>query len=174
MPGEDPSALVEFAVIEMPSSDTEVRSWEASFPGRSGTAHFEIIMEVRAPQSSEEFAFTRGSFRASEGSKADDLLLALARAHHSSRHEKGAPRVGAVNFVTALMGRELSRGRGSDVIAGEFTSNPKGPWIVAKIFLPPDDAEIFVALNPSAGMGLFVPKDDEYWRDLEPVLASVL
>jgi hypothetical protein len=174
MPGDDPAALVEFAIVEASAPDVAARRWEARFAGPSGTARFDIDLELRAPESRAEFAFTRGSFRARDGSKAEDLLSALAQAHHVARLAARTPRVAAVSFVTAILGRELSRGRGTDVLAGEFTSNPKGPWIVAKLFLPPEDAEIFVAVNPSAGVGLFVPKDDEYWRDLEPVLASVL
>jgi hypothetical protein len=174
MPGDDPAPLVEFAVVEVSTSGAGARRWAATFAGRSGTARFDIDMELRAPEPGDQFAFTRGSFRAREGSTAEDLVSALARAHHAVRYAKSTPRVAAVSFITAILGRELSRGSGADVLAGEFTSNPKGPWIVAKLFLPPEDAEIIVALNPPAGVGLFVPKDDEYWRDLEPVLASVL
>ena len=174
MPGENPDALVEFSATERPSADASLRTWEARFVGRSGTAHFDIVVEVRAAPAAEAFSSTRGSFRARDDSRPGDLLRALARAHHGSRRAKATGRVRAVSFEAALLGLALSRRRGPDVVAGEFTSNPPGPWIVAKIFLPPEDAEIFVALNTSAGVGLFVPKDDEYWPDLEPVLASVL
>jgi hypothetical protein len=58
-------------------------------------------------------------------------------------------------------------------LAGEFTSRPAGPWIVTKVFFPAEAAELFIAINPSANIGLFVPKDDENWKALEPVLALV-
>jgi hypothetical protein len=173
MPGDDPAALVEFSCVETANRDASARSWEATFPGRSGTAHFDIVMEVRAPRPGDQHAFTKGSFRARQDSKPDDLLKALARAHHATRRVRNEPRARDVSFSTAILGMALSRGRGTDILAGEFTSKPQGPWIVAKIFLPPADAEIFVAVDPSARVGLFLPKDDEYWGDLEPVLASV-
>jgi hypothetical protein len=35
-------------------------------------------------------------------------------------------------------------------------------------------ADLYLALNPSAGVGLFISRYDENWRELEPVLESVL
>jgi hypothetical protein len=174
MPGDDLGALIPFVAVETPSGEPDVRRWEARFRGPAGTAHFDIVLRVAAPEPGERFAFTRGSLRAREDSRADDLLAALARAHHSVRRVKAAARVTSLNVDTAILGQALSRGRGSDVLAGEFTSNPAGPWIVVKIFFTGQDAEMFIAFNPSANAGLFLPKDDEYWPDLEPLLASVL
>ena len=174
MPGDDPTAIIESSLSEIPSGEVGVQRWHSQFAGRSGTAKFDILMEVRDPRAGEEYAFTRGSFVAHEGSNAEELLAILARAHHGTRHPKAVARQTSASFATAILGRTLSRGRGTDVLAGEFTPNPPGRWIVAKIFLPPEDAEMFVAINATDGTGLLIPKDDEYWNDLEPVLASVL
>ena len=174
MPGDDPASIIEFSSVEMPACESNMRCWEARFAGPSGTAHFDVLMEVREPRGDEEFAFTRGLLRSREDSRAGDLLTALARAHKGFRRLGAVARVATVPFDTAILGLTLSRGNGTDVLAGEFTSNPVGPWIVAKVFLPAEGAELFIAINPSGSVGLFLSKDPEYWIDLEPVLASVL
>jgi len=89
-----------------------------------------------------------------------------------------------LDITAAVLGQSLSHGPGKDVLAGEFTSQPAGDWIVLKLFLDTPDgattdklgepAELFLALNPVAGRGWFLAKDPEYWPELNRVLATVL
>lgn len=182
MPGDHPEAIVEFQIVEMKPARREgvsMRVWDATYPSISGTAHFEIAIELRDPMHGEQFASTRGVLTAREDSRPEALLSALARAHSASRSLRaiGAPsktRAREVELVTSILGMGVTRGPGSYVLAGEFTTDKPGPWIVVKLFLPAEDAEIYVALDPSAGKGLFMTRDEECWPDLEPLLESVL
>jgi hypothetical protein len=183
VPEHAPDTIVEFQIVELKPSQrdgmTPMRVWEATYPSASGAAHFEIAMELREVKSDEQFASMRGVLTAREDSRPDGLLSALARAHRTSRlvRAPGAsakPRAREVPFETAIFGTALTRGHGKRTLASEFTSDTPGPWILVKIFLPAEGADIYVALNPSAGKGLFMSRHDENWPDLEPILESVL
>jgi hypothetical protein len=76
MPGEQPEAIAEFSAVERPSGEASIPTWDATFRGRSGTARFEIRMEVRPAQTGEDYAVTSGSLRARTDSNADELLAA--------------------------------------------------------------------------------------------------
>ena len=77
-------------------------------------------------------------------------------------------------FQTAIFGIDLTHGRGTRMLASEFTSDRPGPWILVKLFLPAEGAEIYVALNSAERRGLFMTRYEDSWPDLEPLLESVL
>jgi len=180
---EAPESIVEFEIVELKPVQRDggrpMRVWDVKYPSASGTAHFKIAMELAEPESDMDFPSTRGVLTACEDSRPDGLLAALASAHNASRSvraegEGGTPRVREVAFEPAMFGSTLTRGRGERILAGEFTSDRPGPWILVKIFFEAEGAEIYLALNSSEGKGLFMSRYDENWPDLEPFLASVL
>jgi hypothetical protein len=153
--------------------------WDATYPSAYGAAHFEFAIALREPTPDDEFPGTRGVLTAREDSRPEGLLSALARAHRAARSlqaigESSKSRAREVPFEAVVFGTALTRGRGSRILAGEFTSDRAGPWILVKIWLPAEGADIYVALNPSASKGLFMSRYDENWPDLEPFLESVL
>jgi hypothetical protein len=186
MPEFPPETVVEFQIVELKPSQrdgkTPMRVWDATYPSEFGAAHFGIAMELREVKPDEHVASTDGVLIAREDSRPDGLLSALASAHHASRSSRSLeavgrsskPRVREVPFQTAIFGTALTRGHGNRMLAGEFTSDTPGPWILVKIWLPAEGADIYVALNSSAGKGLFITRYYENWPDLEPFLESVL
>jgi hypothetical protein len=173
---------VEFRIREAPSSDS-TRVFEAEYSEAGTVARFAFTFRALPPTSSD-ISFIKLALLSRPGSDASALLGALARLHSGSLSKKKPPRLLRLDISAGVLGQSLSHGPGKDVIAGEFSTNPRGDWLVLKLFLDTPDgattdkigepAEIFVALNPSAGRGWFLPKDPEYWPELNRVLAMVL
>jgi hypothetical protein len=183
VPEHAPETIVEFQIVELKPSQrdfmTPMRVWDATYPSVFGAAHFEIAMELREVKPDEQFTSTSGVLTARDDSRPDGLLSALARAHHASRSlralgESSKSRTREVPFQTVIFGTALTRGHGHRTLASEFTSDRPGPWILVKLYLPAEGADIYVALNPSTGKGLFITRYDQNWPDLEPILESVL
>jgi len=173
---------VEFRIKEARSADS-LRVFEAEYLGDSTVARFAIAFRP-IPKSSGELSFLKVAVLSRPNSNSRDLLRALARIHDSSARSTKPGRLQRLDITAAVLGQSLSHGPGKDVLAGEFTSQPAGDWIVLKLFLDTPDgattdklgepAELFLALNPVAGRGWFLTKDPEYWPELNRVLATVL
>jgi len=183
-PGAPPSQgdRVEFRETERRPSES-MRIFEAEYAANGATARF--ALGFRAPKSgATDMAVVKAAILSRPGSDARSLLAALARLHGGSLVRSTARRLPRIDITAAVLGQSLSPGAGADVIAGGFSTKPPGDWLVLKLFLDTPDgattekigepAEIFVALNPSAGRGWFLAKDPEYWPELNRVLATVL
>ena len=173
---------VEFRVREAQSSDS-MRLFEAEYATGGTVARFAFTFRA-LPPASGDISFIKLALLSRPASDATTLLGALPRLHGGSLSPNKARRLLRLDITAGLLGQSLSHGRGKDVIAGEFSTDPRGDWLVLKLFLDTPDgattarigepAEMFVALNPAAGRGWFLAKDREYWPELNRVLATVL
>jgi hypothetical protein len=129
---EEPESFVEFRIVELKPSQRDggmpMRLWDATYPSASGAAHFEFAIALREPTPDDEFPGTRGVLTAREDSSPEGLLSALAGAHHAERAlraigESSKSRTREVPFEAAVFGTALTRGSGSRILAGEFTSD---------------------------------------------------
>ena len=173
---------VEFRVSE-PQSPDSLRLLEAEYSAGGRVARFAFTFHA-LPLASSDISFIRVGLLSRPSSDPSALLAALAHLHGGSLNSKKPPRLSRLDITAGVLGQSLSHGPGKDVIAGEFSTDPRGDWLVLKLFLDTPDgattakigepAEIFVALNPAAGRGWFLAKDPEYWPELNRVLATVL
>jgi hypothetical protein len=173
---------VEFRVRETRATDS-MRVFEAEYPVDRPIARFAISFRSFAQESSD-MPVVKAALMARPGSDARGLLQALARLHGGQARSTSGRRLAQIDVTAAVLGQGLSHGPGTNVIAGEFTDQPKGDWLVLKLFLDTADgattekigepAELFVALNGVTGEGWFLVKDPEYWPELNRVLALVL
>jgi len=173
---------VEFQIKEMRSADS-MRFFDAEYSSGGAVARF--VLTFRAtPPTSGNMPVVKAALMARPGSDARGLLASLAQLHGGSLSRETPRRLRRLDITAAVLGQFLSHGPGSNTIAGEFSEQPRGDWLVLKLFLDTPDgatttkigepAEIFVALNPVAGRGWFLVKDPEYWPELNRVLAAVL
>lgn len=81
-----------------------------------------------------------------------------------------------LSFSAAILGIGMSRYKddSGSAITGGFTSNPKGDWIVTKIFLADGEAEVYLNINKRLGRGEFSIKDKMYGNQVIEELARVL
>jgi len=173
---------VEFRVKEARSSDS-IRLFEAEYSAGGAIARFAFTFRA-LPPACDDISFVKLAILSRPGSDASRLLGALAQLHGDSVIAKKPVRLLRLDITAGVLGQSLSHGSGKDVIAGEFSTAPRGDWVVLKLFLDTPDgattdkigepAEIFLALNPAAGRGWFLAKDPEYWPELNRVLATVL
>jgi len=160
-----------------------MRLFEAEYAANGAAAGFAIAF--RPPEAgASTMPVVRAAVLSRRGSDARSLLAALARLHGGSLTRNTPRRLSRIDITAAVLGQSLSHGAGADVIAGEFSTQPAGDWLVLKLFLDTPDgatterigepAELFVALNASGRRGWFLVKDPEYWPELNRVLATVL
>ena len=178
VPGQPLDDAVRFTVKETSPAGATERTFEAEFRGNGDLARFGFAFVPKPIPESGPAAFTTGTLSSRAGSQTSALIFALARAHEASSGTITLVRQATVPLDVAYFGDSLQMGPGGGtVIAGAFTTMPPGPWIVLKLFVPNDGeepGELFLALNPEHGEGLFLVKDPEYWPLLELTLASVL
>jgi hypothetical protein len=172
----DPIPGITLSALEITNTGPE-RSFNIEYTGGADTPRFAFRYNPKAPPNDSPFVITRGALSSRAGSRPATLLRALAQAHGAVPEVHTVTRVDRLEVDVALLGEHLTRGRGNHVIAGEFTDDSPGPWIVTKLFVPSsgeEPAEIFLALNPDERRAEFLVKDTEYWPLLARSLASVL
>jgi len=119
-------------VTSIQSNDGEIKTWIASHEGGGKKARFRIELTLKEPKADVPFAFSRGAIYHESDSDPSVLLSALAKALGAKHFVAPQAMTNKLTFVTAILGQQLSRGRGTDVLAGGFTSNPKGDWLAIK------------------------------------------
>jgi hypothetical protein len=134
--------------------------WLAIYGAEGRTARFRIELAPE-PKGATLPAFVPCTLVREADSDASVLLRDLARAL-GTRPPPPRPGVGELELTAVVLGRDLSRGRGDDWIAGGFTSKPKGTWIATKLFFGDDAGEVFLNLDPIGGFGEFAMKDPAY------------
>jgi hypothetical protein len=158
----DGSDVVGFELIRLTPSDGETHAWLARYPTQPSAVEFEIRMRVAEPAGSSPFAQGSVLFRRVAGTSGAGFLRDLARALSlPGVPPPPGPPFEELRCEVSFMGSRLTRGDGADVIAGSFTAQPPGDWIVGKVFFAGGDGEIFLAVNPAAGRGEFLAKDPD-------------
>lgn len=156
------------------TSDADTQCWRATYDIGGKTACFRIEVSLKKPAGDSPFAFTKGVFYREKGSEPEVFLRRIADALEARAPVKPSQRVEMLPFTAAILGTDLSRGTGDDVLAGSFTSKPKGNWIALKVFLADGEAEFFLNLNPTTRTGEISIKDAEYGNIAVTELAKVL
>ena len=171
---------IRLTVTEVLDRSGLTRHFELVHAADGDTARFRFSYEPKVPDRGSPFTISHGTIASVPGSQPGALLAALAEAHGGDPMLAVSDRrVAQVALDVGLLGQQLQRRAGNHVIAGEFTDDDIGPWIVTKLFIPgrtADDepGEIFLAMNTATGEAEFVVKDPEYWPLLAPRLAEIL
>jgi hypothetical protein len=142
--------------------------------GKTSTCKFELELSLPNPKPNQPFSFGKALIRRVEGSESGELLSALAAAHKRHLLKLNSVNQNTMEVPIAVLGTKLSRGQGTDVLAGEFTSNPPGTWIATKLSLADGEAEVYLNINPTDAVAEFSPKDDEYGDRVVQELSKVL
>jgi hypothetical protein len=142
-------------------------NWLATHESSAGEARFRITMVLRTPRGESPFAISTGAFIRETESQYSEFLRQIAKALEAKKPSNskigmGRSGTGRLDFIVALLGRNLSRGRGSDVVGGGFTSEPQGDWIATKIFVADGGGEFLLNLNSRERRGEISMKDPSY------------
>jgi hypothetical protein len=115
---------------------------------------------VLPPPTTNFFAMTHGEFRELNRRAADAFLPDLRQTFVVPVWSiLPTTRTNVVPFTAAILGTNLVHAHGTNMIAGDFTSDAPGHWIVAKIFF--DEYEFYLALNPVESIGMISRKEPE-------------
>jgi hypothetical protein len=168
-----------FHIEETGSTQTDaatVKTWSAIYDVDDKTGKFNIELTLTKSKGDVPMAFGKGAFRHDSASDSSKLLQDLAVLLEAKNLTPPQNKTNTLNFPTAVLGVNLSRGQGKDVLAGTFTSDPKGDWISVKLFVTDGDkdGEVYLNLNSKTGQGEFAIKDPDYgdtvWHELARVL----
>src|SRR5437762_1048939 len=129
---------VEFRVRETRSPDS-MRLFEAEYSTGGAVARF--ALSIRDTPASGTMPVVRAALVARPGSDARGLVRALAHLHGGSLSSDTPRSIRRLDITAAILGQSLSHGPGTNTIAGEFSEQPRGDWLVLKRFLDtPDEA----------------------------------
>jgi hypothetical protein len=173
----DPASVpFELAPLKAPAGKGKPAVWLATHTANGKKAAFRIELVLKEPAQGGElpFAFTSGAFYRETGSDSTELLKALQSALEADKLPPPRKQQQKLAFDAAILGLKLSRGGGSNQVAGAFSTEPAGDWIATKLFLADGQAEVYLNLNPTLGRGEFSLKDPEYADAVLRELARVL
>jgi hypothetical protein len=169
---DDPPSVL-FDIRAIPSSrETPGETYDCSFSARQKVAHFRLQLAYgNSSTDSQEFSFGSGSFISAADSDNAALLDDLKTALEAKTIPAKPGRRAELQFNLAVLGRNETRDP-----SGGFSRQPKGDWILLKLFFPPggDDAEVYLNLNPKSGKAEFSLKDPDYGDYLLQHFAEVL
>jgi hypothetical protein len=166
--------FVQFKITEVskkPISDGDEIVWLASHQSAKGIAKFKISIQIKSQSGGSIFTFSEGSFIRVADSKSAGLIGQLVSALSAKKIPASSKKVDLLKFNLAILGVDRSRSGGNK---GGFTSEPKGSWIVTKIFLADGEGEVYLCLDVANGVGEFSIKDEEYGDIVVKELARVL
>jgi hypothetical protein len=169
---QDSEDFVAFKLSEISKKtlgDTQQFVWLATHDSVKGRAQFLISMEIKRPTGNALFTFSRGSIEHVQGSQPTEFLRQLAAALGAEKPKVLKQSASRLPFSVAILGTNQSHDLG-----GSFSDNPPGSWIVTKIFLANDQAEVYLNLDPRGGIGEFSIKDEEYGNAIIQELSKVL
>ena len=95
----------------------------------------------------------------------------LNRSKDQSLYATGG--TGTVRLFDSLLGASLRCESGDNAVAGKFTSSKQGDWIAFTLFLSDGEGEVYININPVAGLGEFTTKDPEHGEVVFRELATV-
>ena len=145
----------------------EMASWQATYDAPSGSAKFIINVELPINAKVHPVSISKGSFKRVEGSKPSALLIALKKALEAKRIPVPLEKLNELNFDVAILENNSTLEQNLDFYGRD------GGWIKTKIFLSNDEAEVYLNLNPSQGVGEFSIKDEEYGDRVLQELAKI-
>jgi hypothetical protein len=137
-------------------------TWLATHESSAGMARFQIRLILRTPRGDSPFAISTGSFISEPDSQYSEFLRKVAKALEAKNILARKSKTSRLDFTVAVIGQNLSRGSGADVLAGSFTSEPRGDWVATKVFVADGDGEFYLNLNSKEAKGEISIKDADY------------
>jgi len=174
---EDPgSVFFRIARIDTKSEkESNLNRWLATHEKDGKIAKFQIELTLKPISTDSPFTITTGAFYREADSNASIFLAELAKALEAKKIDSSGSKTDKLIFPVAIIGINLSRGKGKDLLAGAFTSDPRGDWIVTKVFVAEDgESEFYLHLNPVLGIGEIAIKDSEFGDNVMKELARVI
>jgi hypothetical protein len=169
------SVFFRIARIDTKSENgSNLNRWLATHEKEGKIAKFRIELTLKALSADSPFSISTGSFYREEDSNSSIFLKELAKALEAKKIKSTQRRIDKLIFTVAIIGMNLSRGEGKDMYAGAFTSEPRGDWIAAKVFVADGEGEFFLNLNPVFGIGEIAIKDPEYGNIVLKELSKVI
>jgi hypothetical protein len=177
-PSFTPGPGVVLRASEVPSGQDSGRTFLLTYDAQEPVNRFRFFYTPKAPSGDSPFVITRGALETDSGSNTA-LLAALAAMHGGRPPAPSSTRVAHMTIDVAVLGERLARQAGEHLIAGEFTDEVPGSWLVTKLFLPAaaedeEQPEVFLVIDADGGRAEFLMKDPEYWPALGERLATVL
>ena len=169
---EPPVVSFDLKAVADPRLPKNSQLFECSYQARGKTAKFRIeLKEGTVNRDVITTVSAEGKFIAVSGSDNSALLRDLKRASDGKHLPTSPVRLPELPFAAVVLGQNESRSPD-----GAYSDNPRGDWVLVKIFLPKggDDGEVFLNFNPVLGKGEFSIKDSEYGDYLLKELAKVL
>lgn len=171
-PEEPPTVMFDIKPASADGKSQSSQLYDCTYQSGGKTARFRLEWQQSGPLSGDiPIAAAGGRFLAVGGSDNSVLLNDLKSALEAKQIPKKVSRVKEVPFDAVLLGDHQTRDA-----SGGYHDNPRGDWILLKLFLPKggDDGEVFLNLNPVLGKAEFSIKDEEYGNYLLGQLAKVL
>jgi hypothetical protein len=137
-------------------------TWLATHESSAGMARFQIRLILRTPGGDSPFAISTGAFISEPDSQYSEFLRQVTRALEAKNIKARKSKISRLDFTVAVIGQNLSRGSGRDVLARNFTSEPRGDWVATKIFVAGGDGEFYLNLNSEEAKGEISIKDADY------------
>lgn len=171
-PEEPPTVMFDMKSVVVGGKSTASQLYDCTYQSAGKTARFRIEWRQNGPLSGDiPMAAADGRFLAVAGSDNSALLNDLKKALEAKQIPQKISGVKEVPFDAVVLGDHQSRDE-----SGGYHDNPRGDWILLKLFLPKggDDGELFLNINPVLGKGEFSIKDEEYGDYLLGQFARVL
>src|SRR5215475_15628479 len=156
---------VSFKIQEMSRQkikEGEEVTWVAAHESSVGMARFQIHLILGTPRGDSPFFISKGAFISEPDSQYSEFLRQVAKALEAKNIKARKSKISRLDFTVAVIGQNLSRGSGRDVLARSFTSEPRGDWVATKIFVADGDGEFYLNLNSKEAKGEISIKDPDY------------
>lgn len=137
-------------------------TWLAAHESSAGMARFQIRLILGTPSGDSPFFISTGAFISEPGSQYLEFLRQVAKALEAKNIKARKSKIGRLDFTLAVLGQNLSRGSGANLLAGGFTSEPRGDWVATKVFVADGAGEFFLHLNSKEAKGEISIKDPDY------------
>jgi hypothetical protein len=171
--------VVPLKIEELTSVSTnsgQLKTWLATYKSDNSEAHFYIDMILKQRKKDDVFVFTTGKIRSAKQTNYKPLREALAKVLNTNSIPQNVSITSELPIDVAILGYDQSKVVSEDgsVVAGEFSPDPPGNWIVTKVFVASGEGEFYLNLNPIEKKGEISMKDPEYGDIVLKELAKVL
>ena len=177
------SGVVRLKAHEVATQHPDQRSFDLAFSDGSAESRVRFSVTPKDVPADQPAAFTKAMLTRLPGSSPSPLLGALAAAHGGNIPSQTPTPIDSEAIDVAFFGAQLSVGASARWnVAGAFTNEPPGDWLVVKLFVPgtpavPDadePGELFLAVNSTTGEAMFLVKDPDYWPQLASGFGGIL
>jgi hypothetical protein len=172
LPEEPPTVMFGINSVNNQGASAGMQLYDCIYTSGGKSAKFRLEWKQHGALSGDiPMASAEGRFLAVDDSDNSALLLDLNKALEAKEIPNKPSRVKELAFDAAVLGEHQSRDA-----SGAYSDNPRGDWVLLKLFLPKggDDGEVFLNLNPVLGKAEFSIKDSDYGDFLMEQLAKVL